>query len=319
MKKILTCLLATLGLTSACGQQNFENTDVQGFSELTADSNVVVLDVRTAAEFAEGHIKGAVLIDQGQSDFVEKAKAALPIDKKIAVYCRSGRRSANAAGRLADVGYKCVNLKGGIVAWKEAGMPVSSSVQEIQGFVHQQLDAYPKSRLLDIYKSCFQDYMGAEHLVSDKQRVKSYLDEELQSTSLDDLMPWYYEPCGIDGQYVRVSIRAVKESKVSADLLLDAFIRSANSDRRPSVESWRDRWHMIIGTIDQMQLTIPSYQEDRELIDSILTVGKYAISHSPEYREAYRPHYRIVEKGIFEREIKPLLSTKRLLFRMAFR
>ena len=310
MKNILTCLLATIGLTSACGQQNFENTDVQGFSELITDSNVVVLDVRTAAEFAEGHIKGAILIDQGQSDFVEKAKAALPVDKKIAVYCRSGRRSAYAAGKLADIGYKCVNLKGGIVAWKEVGMPVSSSVQEIQDFVHQQLETYPKSRLLDIYKSCFQDYMGAEHLVSDKQRVKSYLDEELQSTSLDDLMPWYYEPCGIDGQFVRVSIRAVKENKVSEDLLLDAFIRSANSDRRPSVESWRDQWHMIIGTIDQMQLTIPNYQEDGEFIDSILTVGKYAISHSPEYREAYRPHYRIVEKGIFEREIKPLLSTK---------
>ena len=125
MKKILTCLLATLGLTTACGQQNFENTDVQGFTELITDSNVVVLDVRTAAEFAEGHIKGAILIDQGQSDFVEKVKDALPIEKKIAVYCRSGRRSANAAGKLADVGYKCINLKGGIIAWKEADMPVT--------------------------------------------------------------------------------------------------------------------------------------------------------------------------------------------------
>ena len=125
MKKILTYLLATLGLTTACGQQNFENTDVQGFTELIADSNVVVLDVRTAAEFAEGHIKGAILIDQGQSDFVEKVKDALPIEKKIAVYCRSGRRSANAAGKLADVGYKCINLKGGIIAWKEADMPVT--------------------------------------------------------------------------------------------------------------------------------------------------------------------------------------------------
>lgn len=125
MKKILTCLLATLGLTTACGQQNFENTDVQGFTELIADSNVVVLDVRTAAEFAEGHIKGAILIDQGKSDFVEKVKDALPIEKKIAVYCRSGRRSANAAGKLADVGYKCINLKGGIIAWKEADMPVT--------------------------------------------------------------------------------------------------------------------------------------------------------------------------------------------------
>ena len=125
MKKILTCLLAALGLTSACGQDNFENTDVQGFAELVADTNVVVLDVRTVAEFTEGHIDGAILIDQGQSDFVEKAKATLPIDKKIAIYCRSGRRSANAAGRLGDIGYKCVNLKGGIIAWKEAGKPVT--------------------------------------------------------------------------------------------------------------------------------------------------------------------------------------------------
>ena len=124
MKKLLTCLLATLGLTSACGQGNFEDTDVPGFAELIADSSVVVLDVRTAAEFTEGHIQGAIMIDQNQSDFVEKAKATLPIDKKIAVYCRSGRRSANAAGKLADIGYKCVNLKGGIIAWKDAGKPV---------------------------------------------------------------------------------------------------------------------------------------------------------------------------------------------------
>ncbi len=124
MKKLLTCLLATLGLTTACGQQNFENADVQEFAELIADSNVVVLDVRTAAEFAEGHIQGAILMDQGQRGFMEQAQAALPADKTIAVYCRSGRRSANAAGRLADGGYKCVNLKGGIIAWRGAGMPV---------------------------------------------------------------------------------------------------------------------------------------------------------------------------------------------------
>jgi len=36
----------------------------------------------------------------------------------------------------------------------------------------------------------------------------------------------------------------------------------------------------------------------------------HAISHSPEYREAYRPHYRIVEKSIFENEVKPLIFTK---------
>jgi rhodanese-related sulfurtransferase len=135
MKKILTLLLAALGLNTACSQ-NFENMEVKEFAELIADSiachtqtfrseNVVILDVRKADEFAEGHIKGAILIDQFQSDFVEQAKAKLPKDKTIAIYCRSGRRSANAAGKLADVGYKCVNLKGGILAWKEANMPVT--------------------------------------------------------------------------------------------------------------------------------------------------------------------------------------------------
>ena len=187
---------------------------------------------------------------------------------------------------------------------------VALSAQDIQGFVKKQMQTYPKSRLLDIYKSCFQDYMGAEHLVSDRQRVKAYLDEELQTTNLDELMPWYYEPCGVNGQYVRVSIRAIKENMVSEDLLLNAFIRSANSDKRPTVKSWRDRWHKIIGTIDQMGLNLPHYQQDRTFIDSILSVGKYAISHSPEYREAYRPHYRIVEMSIFENEIKPLIEIK---------
>ena len=194
---------------------------------------------------------------------------------------------------------------------------VALSAQDIQGFVTKQMQTYPKSRLLDIYKSCFQDYMGAEHLVSDRERVKAYLDEELQTTSLDDLMPWYLEPCGVNGQYVRVSIRAIKENMIAEDVLLDAFIRSANSDRRPAVESWRDRWHKIVGTIDQMELNLPNYQQDRVFIDSILSVGKYAISHSPEYRKAYRPHYRIVEKGIFENEIKPVIESKTMIVRIA--
>lgn len=183
---------------------------------------------------------------------------------------------------------------------------VAISAQDVEGFINRQMQTYPKSRLLDIYKSCFQDYMGAEHLVSDRQRVKAYLDEELNTISLDDLMPWYYEPCGIDSSYYRVSIRAIKESLVSEDLLLNAFIRSANSEKRPSVESWSERWHKIIGTIDQMKLDLPNYQEDKQFIDSVLYVGKYAISHSPDYREAYHPHYRIVERNIFEKKSKVL-------------
>lgn len=124
MKKILLAVLTVLGFNTACSQGNYVNADVNEFAELIADTNVVVLDVRTASEFAEGHLERAINIDYHKSDFVEKAQATLPQDKKIAVYCRSGRRSAGAAGKLGDVGYQLVNLKGGIIAWKEANMPV---------------------------------------------------------------------------------------------------------------------------------------------------------------------------------------------------
>ena len=120
MKKLITCLLAVLGMTSACGQKNYEDVDVTGFAELIADSSVVILDVRTSEEYSEGHIDGAINIDVKQSGFLDKAKATLPTDKTIAVYCRSGRRSANACEKLSAEGYgKCINLRGGILAWMD--------------------------------------------------------------------------------------------------------------------------------------------------------------------------------------------------------
>ena len=134
MKRIITSLLTTLGLTTACGQANYENADVKAFAEQIEASNVVVLDVRTADEYAEGHIEGAINIDQGTDDFMQKVKATLSTDKTIAVYCRSGRRSASAAGKLTDAGYKCVNLKGGITAWQDAKMPVSTEMYEVDVF-----------------------------------------------------------------------------------------------------------------------------------------------------------------------------------------
>ena len=182
--------------------------------------------------------------------------------------------------------------------------------QRIETFVNRQMQTYPKSRLIDIYKSCFQDYMGAEHLVSDRQRVKDYLNEELQNINLDELMPWYYEPCGIDSNYWRVSLRVVIEGFITEEQLLDAFLMSAHVaiQEQHSVDSWRLRWECIVYTIERMGLHIPHYSDDYQYIDNILSQGKYAVSHSPEYREAYHPHYRIVRRDIFEQSIKPLIQ-----------
>lgn len=180
--------------------------------------------------------------------------------------------------------------------------------QNIDEMVKNQLSNYPKSRLLDIYKSCFQDFMGAEHLVGDTLSVRRYLEYELQQVEGDSLMSWYAERCGLQGRYVRVSLRVVQEGLVSLDQLLSAFIRSANGSVRPSVEVWKAEWEKIVGQIDEMRLGLPHYDNDRRFIADVLAQGKYAISHSPDYRAAYRPHYRIVRRDIFERELKPLLS-----------
>lgn len=187
---------------------------------------------------------------------------------------------------------------------------LAMQAQGIASFVNRQMQEYPKSRLLDIYKTCFQDCMGAEHLVSDTAGTRKYLDTELSATSLSDLMPWYYEPCGVNGNYVRVSLRTVKEGLISKEQLLEAFIRSANSASRPSVESWKHRWHEIADTIAKMNIQFPHYKEDKQYIDSILSAGKYAISHSQDYRDAYHPHYRIISREIFDKELFPLITKK---------
>lgn len=79
-------------------------------------TDAVLLDVRTQEEFDQGHIEGALLL----ADYDIAAKAEqLPTDKDsaILVYCRSGRRSANAAKQLIEMGYTNVYDFGGIIDW----------------------------------------------------------------------------------------------------------------------------------------------------------------------------------------------------------
>ena len=87
----------------------------QGIKEYSETRGAVLLDVRTQAEFDEGHIPGAVCLPS------EDITPGLPLpfdkDAEVLVYCRSGRRSAEAAEKLADMGYANVADFGGIINW----------------------------------------------------------------------------------------------------------------------------------------------------------------------------------------------------------
>jgi rhodanese-related sulfurtransferase len=99
----------------------FSNVNVDEFQNLIADANMQLLDVRSRDEYDEGHIAGAALVDVNDSTFVEQAVAVLDKQRPVAVYCRSGRRSARAASLLTEQGYTVTNLNGGVLAWQDAG------------------------------------------------------------------------------------------------------------------------------------------------------------------------------------------------------
>lgn len=100
--------------SSAEGYTSVSNSD---FEIQLSDTSVVCLDVRTPAEYAEGHLNGAVNIDVRSADFKQISLSSLDKKKTIAVYCRSGRRSKMAAGILSAEGYKVVELDKGIMGW----------------------------------------------------------------------------------------------------------------------------------------------------------------------------------------------------------
>lgn len=126
IKHTILLLAAAVGVGCA-GNENVTSVSATEFAkEIKADS-VRLLDVRTPQEFAEGHIPGAININVQADDFRQVAERELSKAETVMVYCRSGRRSLTAAVILTGLGYKVVNLKGGITEWKADGFPVSSA------------------------------------------------------------------------------------------------------------------------------------------------------------------------------------------------
>ncbi|WP_298452994.1 rhodanese-like domain-containing protein [uncultured Prevotella sp.] len=120
---ILSIMTLISGSLCSCGQQNFKTVDANEFENAISSDSVQLLDVRTAEEYNETHIAAdsVINIDKLQPDFMIKARQILNKEKTVAVYCRSGRRSADAAKLLSEDGYKVIDLDGGIIEWEKRG------------------------------------------------------------------------------------------------------------------------------------------------------------------------------------------------------
>ena len=167
-------------------------------------------------------------------------------------------------------------------------------------------ERYPSTTLQDIYKSCFQDYYGVAHLLADRESVKRYIDYELANA--DSLVSCYYEPCGWRGEFIRVNLSVIKDGRITSDILTDAFMASAEYSMNSATEEWKQLWQDILQEARKMTPPLNNFREDSIAIASLLDKGEYVMHHSEEYSRAHHPHYRIIHRTVFEREILPYLQ-----------
>ena len=123
MKKLIPILLSALLLIGCTGAGNSTNNTYRQISMdeavtmMAEESGYIILDVRRADEFAEGHIPGAINV-ANESIGTDELPELPDKNQLIMVYCRSGRRSKEAAEKLVKLGYTNIVEFGGILDWK---------------------------------------------------------------------------------------------------------------------------------------------------------------------------------------------------------
>jgi rhodanese-related sulfurtransferase len=125
MKRIILLSVLLLALLCGCAPQNEGEDEKMTYTQITvnkaiemmeSESNYIILDVRTFEEYNERHIPGAICVPN-ESIGTEPIEELPQKDQLILVYCRSGRRSKEAAEKLAAMGYSNIYEFGGILDW----------------------------------------------------------------------------------------------------------------------------------------------------------------------------------------------------------
>ena len=125
MNKLFAVVSVVFILMSSCTiGQTKNDIELAEFEKKMASEKYLLVDVRTAEEFSEGHIKGAINIDYLAENFSIEIQE-LELESPVLLYCRSGNRSSKAMKIMKGLGFKEVyNLEGGIKGWILENNPV---------------------------------------------------------------------------------------------------------------------------------------------------------------------------------------------------
>lgn len=174
--------------------------------------------------------------------------------------------------------------------------------KKILNAVNDQLKNYPESTLVDVYKNFFQDYYGPGHMLENPSDALVFLRLELKfvrGKSQVDLV----EPTGSEGKFVRVDLSVITDGIVDYDEFAAAFVQSADYFREPEIVKWKSEWNHILTIIEDNGILIEGYEKDKKFLDQLLDSGEYVVHHSKKYMKYYNPHYRIIYKEIFDKQL----------------
>ena len=243
MKRILfTLLIGCSFLSVSCQGPKYKSVSVDEFVDYIKDADkVTLLDVRTPQEFAEGCIPNTDYnIDVLEDNFIDVAQEKLPTDKPVALYCRSGNRSKNAAKLLTEAGYEVVELSAGIRGWIDAGNKVKKvsgkkgNASQIKDFITKMYNEGLYNDYAFLRKHCSKSLLkklaNAYEYVSDdveysvwmfrsgEQDGKPGTDEETKILEIKEDGKWYtYKALDMGWEFTKRIKVTVKGDKITIE------------------------------------------------------------------------------------------------------
>lgn len=164
----------------------------------------------------------------------------------------------------------------------------------IRKMVSQIHATYPAANLQDIYKTCYQDYWGAEHMTPDSASAAAYLEYELAQAAADTMLMPDIELCGWRHHYCRQSLARVINNEMSKETLLSEFLAASTHPYFLPLRkqwAWKLEWHRI----HRIALKEVQDWQNEELEMELTEAAEQcaAVHHSQAFRDAYHPHYRL--------------------------
>jgi len=234
MRKVfitISTMFSTM-LFAACAPK-FPTLTPDEFEKVIAEPDVQLVDVRTPEEYYKGYIVRAMNIDWKSAEFAEDAVRILDKSKPIAIYCRAGRRSHAAAGKLYSMGYKhIVELEGGFEAWQAAGKTFQADEYECDTFLTKSGKTVVMNAL--VHASIWIEAGNKQIFVDPVRHLGNRSIDYTTMPSADFILITHEHHDHLDKEAIRLLSKEstqVIANKASADILGTGIVM-ANGDKR---------------------------------------------------------------------------------------